>query len=248
MERRVVAVGVLAAEQLERPGLGGRGEGEEARGSAAVHARPPCAARASCGSAGASRGLRGLREPRAAPRRMLAPRAAFRSLAASPVWEEWASSTMTANRRCAEVGDLVEDERELLERRDDDPRLLAGEGGGELGAVLVDPGDDAGRVLELVDRLLELAVEDHPVGDDDDLVEDGLVVGRRGGDISRWASQAIVLLLPEPAQCWTRYEWPGTLGAGGRLQPADGVPLVVAGEDAASRLELRRRASRPRRG
>ena len=60
------------------------------------------------------------------------------------------------------------------------PALLAGQRRGELGAVLVDPGDDAGRVLELVDRLLELAVEDHPVGDDDDLVEDRLVVGRRG--------------------------------------------------------------------
>ena len=43
--------------------------------------------------------------------------------------------------------------------------------------VLVDPRDDAVGVLELVDRLLELAVEDHPVGDDDDLVEDLLVVG-----------------------------------------------------------------------
>jgi hypothetical protein len=32
-------------------------------------------------------------------------------------------------------------------------------------------------MLELVDLLLELAVEDHLVGDDDDLVEDGL--GRR---------------------------------------------------------------------
>ena len=42
-----------------------------------------------------------------------------------------------------EVGDLVEDERELLEGRDDDPALLAGQGRRELGAVLVDPRDDA---------------------------------------------------------------------------------------------------------
>lgn len=41
-----------------------------------------------------------------------------------------------------EVGDLVEDERELLERRDDDPALLARERLGELGAVLVDPGHE----------------------------------------------------------------------------------------------------------
>jgi hypothetical protein len=76
----------------------------------------------------------------------------------------------------SEVGDLVEDERELLQGRDDDPALLARQGHCELGAVLVDSGHDARRVLELVDRFLELTVEDHPVGDDDDLVEDGLVI------------------------------------------------------------------------
>ena len=41
--------------------------------------------------------------------------------------------------------------------------------------VLVDRLDDALRVLDLVDRVLELLVEHAPVGDDDDAVEDLLV-------------------------------------------------------------------------
>ena len=48
---------------------------------------------------------------------------------------------------------------------------------GELSAVLVRSGrHNAGGVLELVDRLLELAVEDDAVGDDHDLVEDRPIV------------------------------------------------------------------------
>ena len=134
------------------------------------------AARASCGSSGASAASAASAASSCASADA-APRAALRSLAASPVWRRVRLVDDDREPALPEVRDLVEDERELLERRDDDPALLARERLRELRAVLVDPRDDAGRVLELVDRLLELAVEDHPVGDDDDLVEDRLVVG-----------------------------------------------------------------------
>ncbi len=69
--------------------------------------------------------------------------------------------------------------------------------------VLVDLHHHAAGVLELVDRLLKLAVEHHPVGDHDDLVED-LVSAASWRLESRWAVQAMVLDLPDPAECWTR--------------------------------------------
>ncbi len=51
---------------------------------------------------------------------------------------------------------------------------------------------------------LELAVEHAPVGDDHDRVEDAPVARRRGASTSWWASQAMVKLLPLPAECWIR--------------------------------------------
>jgi hypothetical protein len=48
---------------------------------------------------------------------------------------------------------LVEHERELLQRRDDDPRLLAGERPGELIRVFLDQCDDAVDVLDRVDAV-----------------------------------------------------------------------------------------------
>ena len=67
------------------------------------------------------------------------------------------------------------DEGELLDRGDDDPGPLL-EGVVQLRRVLVDPLDHPLLVLELVDRVLQLLVEDLPVGDDHHGVEDGLVV------------------------------------------------------------------------
>ena len=196
------------------------------------------AARASCGSAGASAAS----APSASLELRLGGRRAEGGLEVLGGLAGLGGVGLVDDDREAalpEVGDLVEDERELLERRDDDPALLAGEGRRELGAVLVDPGDDAGRMLELVDRLLELAVEDHPVGDDDDLVEDGLVVGpvERHEPVGEPGDG---VALARARRVLDEVRVAGTLGAGGRLEPADGVPLVVAGEDDRAGLELRR--------
>ena len=70
-----------------------------------------------------------------------------------------------------EVAHFLGDERELLECGDDD-RGAARQGVGQLLRVLLDADHDSGRVLELVDGVLELLVENQPVGDDDDGLED----------------------------------------------------------------------------
>src|ERR1039458_269691 len=75
------------------------------------------------------------------------------------------------------VSDFVQDEGELLERRDDDLGLLTKQGPGQLVRILVDLDDHAFGVLELVNRVLELLVKHDPVSYHDDLVED-LAVGR----------------------------------------------------------------------
>ena len=129
-----------------------------------------------------------------------------------------------------ELGDLVQDERELLQGGDDDPRLLADQGLGELGRVPVDVYHHAPDVLELVDGLLELTVEDHPVGDDDHLVEHlavTVVMQRRQpvrgpGDRVR---------LPRTSGVLHQIALPGPVLSGVGLQCQHGVPLVEAGED-----------------
>ena len=63
--------------------------------------------------------------------------------------------------------------------------------------------DRRAHLGELLDRVVDLLVEDAPVGDDDDRVEDRLVVRARR-PISWWASQAMELDLPLPAECWIR--------------------------------------------
>ena len=70
-----------------------------------------------------------------------------------------------------------------------------------------------------VDGVLQLPVQHHPVGDDDDLVEDRLVLAQPGLSRPRrpsspcvvgrvqpgelCASHAMVFDLPDPAECWT---------------------------------------------
>ena len=129
-----------------------------------------------------------------------------------------------------EVLDLVQDERELLQRGDDDAGGLAGEGLRELRRALVYLLDDAVGVLELVDRLLELLVQHDAVRDDDDLVEDLLVVrlvevrqavGEPGYGVGLARACGVLdeVALARP------------VAAGVRRELEHGVPLVVAGED-----------------
>ena len=83
---------------------------------------------------------------------------------------------MTMAKRPAAMlaADLVEDERELLHRRDDDLLALLDELAQVAGVLGV--ADGRAHLRELLDRVADLLVEDAPVGDDDDRVEDRRVV------------------------------------------------------------------------
>ena len=99
------------------------------------------------------------------------------------------------------AADLVEDERELLHRGDDDLLAL----GDELAQVarVLGVADGRAHLRELLDRVADLLVEDAPVGDDDDRVEDRrFVLAFR--PMSWCASQAMEFDLPLPAECWIR--------------------------------------------
>ena len=76
------------------------------------------------------------------------------------------------------AADLVEDERELLDRRDDD--LLAALDELAQVAGVLGMADGRADLGELLDGVVDLLVEDAPVGHDDDRVEDRLVVLARG--------------------------------------------------------------------
>ena len=99
------------------------------------------------------------------------------------------------------VADLVEDERELLHRRDDDLLAVLD----ELAQVARVLGMAHGRAHlgELLDRVADLLVEDAPVGDHDDRVEDRPAPSRFS-PMSWCASQAMEFDLPLPAECWIR--------------------------------------------
>ena len=169
----------MPAEQLERPALRRRGEGEEREVRLA-------AARGHGGRERVLRierrrrrlgllGERQLRLDRSRAEGGLQILRGLAGLARMRLVHDDREAPMT------EVLDLVEDERELLQRRDDDPDLLARSSASASWALSCsERRDHAGRVLELEDRLLELAIEDDPVGDHHDLVEDRLIVERRG--------------------------------------------------------------------
>ena len=126
--------------------------------------------------------------------------------------------------------DLVDDVRKLLQRRDDDAGLLAGERLGQLGGVLVDALHHAVHVLKLVNGVLQLLVEHPPVGDHHHLVEHllvGVVVQRRQsvrqpGDRVALARSGRVL---------HQVVVTGTVAAGSSGHGQHGIPLVEAGED-----------------
>ena len=126
--------------------------------------------------------------------------------------------------------DLVQDERELLQGSDDDPRLLTRQRLGQLPGVLVNLHNQAAGVLELVDGVLQLPVQDHPIGDHHDLVEDLTVLSiveggqpvRRPGDRVR---------LPRPCTVLDEIGAAWTVGSRIGLKLEHRVPLVEAGED-----------------
>jgi hypothetical protein len=125
--------------------------------------------------------------------------------------------------------DLVDDEGELLEGRDDDARLLTHERGGELGGILVDLLDGAVGVLQLVDGVLELAVEHHTVGDDDNLVEHLLVTAVQGHEAVRQPSDRV--RLARARRMLDQVAMPGAVLARVRLELQHRVPLMQPGED-----------------
>ena len=215
-----VGGGVVAPEQLEGAGLGRGREGEERQ----------------VGLPASGRHRLGQRVLRRVGRLV---RLGTGRLAAEHRLERGRRITglgrvgLVDDHRVGPVGealDLLGDERELLERGDDDAGLLARQGVGQLLGVLVDSHHDAVGVLELVDRLLQLLVEDAPVGDDHDLVEH-LVVGvvvERGQAVGQPGQR---VRLAGTGRVLHQVVVPGALLASGGGEGEHGVPLVEPGED-----------------
>ena len=100
-----------------------------------------------------------------------------------PPWLECASS-MTMAKVLPRLGrDLVEDEGELLHRRDDDLLPLLDELAQVAGVLGV--AHRRAHLHELLDGRLDLVVEEAPVGDHDDRVEDLLVVALQADELVR---------------------------------------------------------------
>jgi hypothetical protein len=133
-----------------------------------------------------------------------------------------------------QVDDLVQHERELLQRGDDHAGLLAGQRGRKLLRGLVDPLNYSVRVLELVDRVLQLAIENDAVGDHHDLVEDLVVSTVQRGQAVRQPGDRVGLARPRGVLHQVGMARP--LLAGRRLQPHHRIPLVGAREDHSGRL------------
>ena len=118
------------------------------------------------------------------------------------------------------VADLVEDERELLHRGDDD--LLAALDELAQVARVLGVADRRADLGELLDRVADLLVEDAPVGDDDDRVErpsssscfeadelvrepgDGVRLAAAGRVLDQVALPGAVLPRRRPAACAPR--------------------------------------------
>ena len=126
--------------------------------------------------------------------------------------------------------DLVEDERELLQRCHDDAGLLTGQRRGELRRVLVDPLHHPQGVLELVDGVLQLPVEDAKVGDDHHLVEHlDVAAGVQRRQPVRQPGDRVGLARPGRVLHQIATARPVLLGVG--LQAPHRVPLVEPRED-----------------
>ena len=129
-----------------------------------------------------------------------------------------------------DFADLADHERELLQRRDDDPRLLPRQRLGELIGVVVDLHDHAASVLELVDRVLELAVEDHAIGDHDHLVEHLVVlrIVKRREPVRRPRDR---VRLSRARRVLDQIRMTGSVRTRVRLKLHDRIPLVIAREN-----------------
>lgn len=122
------------------------------------------------------------------------------------------------------------DHGELLQRGDDDPGGVPGQGVSELRGVLVDPDDRSRCVLKPGDRVLELAIEDDPIGDDDDLVEDRCVVAtvQSGQPVCGPGDR---VGLPRPCRVLDQPVRPGAVAQRRGEDRPDCVPLVVPREE-----------------
>ncbi len=90
--------------------------------------------------------------------------------------------------------------------------------------------DDAQRLLERPDRLIELAIQHAPVGDDHDGVEDAPVAASCSPE-SWWASQAMVHALAAAGASAGSGSAARAVACGVVDEPPHGVELVVARED-----------------
>ncbi|HQZ37544.1 MAG TPA: hypothetical protein PLH72_00790 [Vicinamibacterales bacterium] len=138
------------------------------------------------------------------------------------------------------VANLVEDERELLYRRDDD-LLALGDERAEIAGMFGVP-DGGADLGELPDGVADLLVEDAAVGNDDDRVENGLIVSlqadhlvREPGDGVRLAAAGRVLDQVPP---------PRAVRLGVSQEAADDVELMVARPDLDRFLPARLRIPR----
>ncbi len=105
----------------------------------------------------------------------------------------------------AQVAQLVEDEGEFLHRGDNDFLAPAQEVAQFLRIVRM--AEDRGHMVVALDGLAQSGdVERSPVGDDDDRIELRLRVSSAAvfNSTNWYASHAMVLLLPLPAECWIR--------------------------------------------
>ena len=103
---------------------------------------------------------------------------------------------------------LARDERELLQRRDDDRHGVV-ERFRKLPRAFVDLLHHAAPVFELIDRVLQLLIEHDPVGHHDHAVENTLVPGvmqatRAGASASRWCCSCRCRPSVPPGSCGPR--------------------------------------------
>ena len=132
-----------------------------------------------------------------------------------PVWDECASSAMTANRLpfrpvSARISSSANGKVCIVTAMISSPFFNAVASSPDFDfapALRTSSGLIVATILpdavDLPDRVLQLRVEHGAVDDHDDRVEDLLVVSTCSR-ASRCAVQAIVFVLPDPAECWIR--------------------------------------------